>query len=79
LSCGITEAGPDDPIYKNGWTVGATRLPKYPKSGPEEKKADSQSVPQEEIDAIFQAAKEQMSGEYPSEKTEESQPDTEGI
>lgn len=33
LGCKVTEAGPDDPIYKNGWVVGGTRTTASSKAG----------------------------------------------
>lgn len=69
LSCEITEAGSDHPIYKNGWTVGGNRLTPSSQSGQTEEQgapaADSLSDPQGEIDQIFQEAREQWSGYDP--------------
>ena len=33
LGCKVTEAGPDDPIYKNGWVVGGMRTTASSKAG----------------------------------------------
>ena len=44
----ITMAGPDHPIYRNGWTVGATRLPDYQCRGQSNGRHDVDPVPGEE-------------------------------
>ena len=71
LGCKITKAGPDHPIYRNGWTVGATRLPNYQDSGQTQDQQKAESPSQEEPDArwlkdsvaqIALEAREQWSG-----------------
>ena len=71
LGCKITKAGPDDPIYRNGWTVGATGLPDYQNGGlPKDQEIDD-SPSHEESDALWlkestgliaREAREQWSG-----------------
>ena len=66
LSCGITKAGPNDPIYKNGWTVGGTSSAASSKDG--QTKDQSHLVPDtpsgmaQEVAMIFGEAREQWSG-----------------
>lgn len=48
FSCGITKAGPNDPIYKNGWTVGGT------KSTPSQNDGRSTSGKSQEEDSQWQ-------------------------
>ena len=64
LSCGITKAGPDHPIYKNGWSVGETKSPGSYVSGPAKElaKAISELPPlsPEEMEEAIQSLMKQI-------------------